>query len=195
MTDVFSNYVVLGQAKNAGSTQTVKSNQLKSTVVTNEDCRTRWSVQTMSGAARQDLLNKKASLQHNYSVGSSDSYTYVVQGWRQSNGDLWEVGRSVIIRDSFVTLPDESAQNVTDGTDAIQMLIARVSYKISASGTICEIECKDIDAFLNTEIEVPTQAKKAKNAGKKKKGKKGSTVDLNGIRSGSGRTNTTWNWS
>ena len=203
VSNVFSDYAFLGQAKNADSTQSVKANQMKS-AAHNEGSRTRWSVQTASGAARQDLLNKRAMLTRNYTVGNADTYTYTVQGWRQSDGKLWTVGTKVVIQDGFVTFPDESSKNEKSGVKNVRKLISKVVYRISSSGTTSEIECKSEDAFLVTEIEDVTKAGAVKQskrtAGAKKKAKSNKSGGetgggLVGIKKGSGRTNTTGNWT
>lgn len=203
MSQVFSDYKVIGQAKNSGSNQSVKANQMSSSVVHNDGCRTRWSVLNSTGAAKQELLNKKANLQHNYTVASSDTYTYTVQGWRQSDGELWSVGNKVVIKDDFVRFPDEQTRKNEYGKSlaGIERIISKVSYKISSAGTTCEIECKSRDAFLNTEIPDDKKAgaikKSKKTAGAKKKSgsSKGGGADLTGIKQGSGRTNSTGSWS
>ncbi len=200
VSGVYSDYVFLGQAKNAGSNQSVKANQMKSSAH-NDGSRERWSVQTASGAAKQDLLNKRAMLTRNYSVGNADTYTYTVQGWRQSDGKLWVVGAIVGIKDGFVTFPNEETNNKKDSSVGEKKIISKMVYRISSSGTTCELECKDKDAFLNTDIEdaakagAVKQSKRTAGAKKKKADSGQSSGGLVGIKKGSGRTNTTGNWT
>lgn len=56
-------------------------------------------------------------------MGRALSTTYQVQGWRQSNGDLWRHNTLVRVKDSVLGFDDD-------------MLISKVTYSLSVQGSV-----------------------------------------------------------
>lgn len=98
---LFSEFVVLGQATNALSELPTTSNQLKA-VESYSGCRKRTSVTQGPGNSSQQGLHKKAVSLRDISVGKSNILTYSVRGWRQSNGDLWQINQKIIVTDDYL---------------------------------------------------------------------------------------------
>ncbi len=103
---LFSEYVVLGQATNALSELPVSSNQLKA-VERYEKCRKRARVAQEQGNSTLQGLRKKAISQRDISVGKSDILTYLVRGWRQANGVLWQINQKIKVTDACLNFQGE----------------------------------------------------------------------------------------
>ena len=87
------------------------------------------------------------------SVGNADVLTYSVQGWRQSNGDLWKINSLVRVVDPMLDVEQD-------------LLIAKISFRLSNSGgSTTELTLKDKNAFLITDL--PEIEKSKKNVAKK----------------------------
>lgn len=125
----FSYYVTLGQAANPASELPVSANHLRETVEDTSVRRIRYLVKQESGNASAETLQKKSAIMKDVKFGESDVLSYKVQGWRQSNGELWKVNSKVNIFDSML------------GVENVPMLINQISYKCSSTGTIVEICC------------------------------------------------------
>lgn len=120
----FSDYVTLGQAANPTSELPVSANHLKATARDPEVRRARWLVKQESGNASSEILQKKALVIKDVQIGESDTLTYTVQGWRQSNGELWRVNSFVHVVDSLVE---------EDGT--LRKVIQGITYSLGSSGS------------------------------------------------------------
>ncbi len=77
---------------------------------------------------------ERAKWERDIRAGKSRSLEYEVQGWTQSNGDVWPLNALVRVKDAFLEI---------DAT----MLIAAVSYKIDEQGTITKLLLTDPEAF------------------------------------------------
>lgn len=100
-------------------------------------------------AALRDRVRWEAA----YRAGKSYETTYVVQGWRQANGQLWLPNMRVRVRDSII------------GFD-MEMLIAEVDYLQHESGTTATLTVAPVAAY-----ELLPEVPKPKS--KKKRGQKG----------------------
>lgn len=67
--------------------------------------------------------------------GKALTRAYKIQGWRQSNGDLWRENMIVRIVDRLL------------GDDR-DMLISQIQYDLGESGTTAELTVAPIEAFL-----------------------------------------------
>lgn len=85
----------------------------------------------------------RAKWERNIRAGKSRLLEYQVQGWTQSNGDVWPLNALVRVKDTFLEL---------DTT----MLIAAVSFKIDQSGTITTLRLADPGAFEMVETPLAT---------------------------------------
>lgn len=99
-------------------------------------------------AAMRDRVRWEAA----YRAGRSYQTTYVVQGWRQANGQLWLPNMRVRVRDSII------------GFD-LEMLIAEVDYLQNESGTTASLTVAPVAAY-ELLPEVPSAKGKKKRGGK-----------------------------
>lgn len=74
--------------------------------------------------ASTEILQKKAEIIKEVNAGESDTLTYKVQGWRQSNGELWRVNSVIGFKDPMLG-PFENASWIT----------TQITYSLSSSGT------------------------------------------------------------
>ena len=98
--------MVLGQATNVLSDLPVSANQLRS-VERYENCRKRTRVAQEQGNSTLQGLRKKAISQRDISVGKSDILTYLVRGWRQANGVLWQINQKIKVTDACLNFQGE----------------------------------------------------------------------------------------
>lgn len=160
--EIFSEYVVLAQAKNSASEQPVTSNQLSASA-SNYDMRQRVRVVQQDGTPNRAQITKRAQLLRDYSSGKSESLTYTVQGWRQSNGSLWTPNSMVHVVDPILEVFGD-------------YVISSVTYGKSESGTTTSIQCVPLSTYLNTELKDSSSAvKKSANEKNYSFVKKGNT--------------------
>ena len=140
----FSDYVTLGQAANPTSELPVSANHLKGFAQDAGVRRNRWFVKQESGNASTEILQKKAIVLKDVQFGNSDTLGYKVQGWRQSNGELWKVNTCIKVIDSLTEVTPES-----------EWVVANITYSIAGSGSLVSLElrrrkmysvCKETDA-------------------------------------------------
>ena len=99
---LFSEYIVLGQGTNPNSELSVGANQLKAVQKNAGVNRMRSFCKVSSGNATQQGLNKQVAAQCAVTSGGVETISYDVQGWRQSNGELWKINKLTIINDSWL---------------------------------------------------------------------------------------------
>ncbi len=150
-SQVYSCYTVVGQSANSDSNLSVTANQTKATA-TVEGYRPREFVYLQSGDARQSAMQARAQLLRNHALGASETFTYTVQGWRQSNGELWRPNTLVRVVDSIF------------GVDQV-LLIDQVTLTKGDGGTTATLRCIHPEALLDTdEKELPKKAKATSNS-------------------------------
>ena len=126
---VYSDYVVFGQTKAdksdaAGGSANVFSDVVHCGVLGN---RHRVIKLFESGSLTKAAADRRAAFESSYRLGSAKAATYTVQGWRQSDGSLWRKGLLVAVKDEILGFDDE-------------MIIQRVTYNLSESGTTAALE-------------------------------------------------------
>lgn len=83
----------------------------------------------------KDDCIRRAQWEARIRAGKSRSINYEVQGWTQSNGDIWPLNSLVRVKDSFLSI---------DST----LLIAEISFSVNdSSGTITNLTVVDPRAF------------------------------------------------
>ena len=132
----FSDYVTLGQAANPTSELPVSANHLKGTAQDSEVKRNRWFVKQESGNASTEILQKKALVLKDVRFGESDTLNYKVQGWRQSNGELWKVNTCVRVKDFWLDVPEYLVWVVTE-----------ISYSLNTNGATLSMTLKVQETF------------------------------------------------
>lgn len=102
-------------------------------------CRLRgWKFRQESGQVTQELAQAqaqaRASWERSTRMGKALSATYTVQGWRQSNGQLWKHNMVVRVVDPII------------GFDR-DMLIAEITYSLSDQGVTTKMLVGPPDGF------------------------------------------------
>jgi len=95
--------------------------------------------------------------------------SYSVQGWRQSDGSLWEVNSLVKVTDELL------------GLEMMTMLITKVIYTINEGGLITQLECVPPDGF-RAETSPSSENKGWKGKSGKAKTSKETSKDLSFIK-------------
>lgn len=149
-TDRFSTYTLAGQKSGAGAelAETFGGSLSVSASATDEGVkRNRPMVISADSAATRATLKKRAQVEALYRAGNSQVIEVIVQGWRQSGGDLWKPNLLV----SCMLAPLYVDQD---------LLIGEVSYLLSELGTVCRMQLKRPDAFLFSDAKSKTKAQK-----------------------------------
>lgn len=128
----FSHYVTLGQAANPSSELPVSANRLKAIAKDENVKRSRWFVKQESGNASAEILQRKAQVIKFVNIGDSDTFSYKLQGWRQSNGDLWKVNSKVFVVDPLLE---------EDGR--FGKVIQSITYSLTGAGTSVVLDLCD----------------------------------------------------
>lgn len=176
---VFKHWVVIGQQTNPTSENDQRGSAVAGAAINDYFPRERWSVTEQSGNRTAQDLQKRATLLMGNSIGNADTLTYTVQGWRQSNGELWKVNSLVDIKDELIGF---------EGT----LLIGSATYSLSnEGGTTTELELKALEAFLNTGLPEEKKATTSLPSSSKKKAKANNGTSFldkwSGLKAGSGR--------
>lgn len=150
---LFSDYVVIGQGANPDSERPVSDSQSYGRARHNHS-RKRFNVTTQSGDANTADLQKRARLLRDFNVGSSETYSCQVVGWRQSNGALWTTNQAVRVVDKFFDVDN-------------YFLVSDVSFSLSESGTYTHLTLKPVGAFTSTDVKSTESAVKLSNRIKK----------------------------
>ncbi|AMB85793.1 baseplate protein [Pseudomonas agarici] len=142
---VFSEYRVIGQHKgndqNSGSAVSEVSGVSSDT----HALRKRVTVISESVQLTPELAQQRADWERAIRTGKALATSYTVQGWRQSNGDLWRHNLLVRVKDPVLDLDQD-------------MLISKVTYSLSAQGSITTLDVAPPQVFEAT----PTLAKTPK---------------------------------
>ena len=97
--------------------------------------RTRPLVILSSEKSTTAQCRERAEWEARYRAGKSRTLQYKVQGWLQSNGDIWPLNKCILVRDTFLNVSDT-------------YLIASVLHTLDdTSGTITEFELVPPDAY------------------------------------------------
>lgn len=140
----FSCYRVLGQTSGTDeeSGESVSTNNAD--VTDDSVTRTRLYTEKAQGQGTKEICQKQAQTNKDTAFWQYYAIRYVVQGWRQSNGDLWEINSLVTIKDSFLGINNSS------------FLIEKVEFSLDNSGgMITSIDVVPPDGFtLNNSFDV-----------------------------------------
>ncbi len=132
---VFSEYLVTGQRKREDGEPADKAAQVKATALDDIPPRKRLKHIHEQSQLTQELAQSRADWERASRKGKALTRTYKIQGWRQSNGDLWRENMIVRIVDRLL------------GDDQ-DMLISQIQYDLGESGTTAELTVAPIEAFL-----------------------------------------------
>ena len=126
--------------------------QMTGTAVDSQVVRKRVLIIRQSGQADNQTCQDRANYEQQVRRAKAGECRYRVQGWRQSNGDLWACNSTV---------------QITDGIMGINtnLLISEVTYTLDDSGLITELVVIPLAAYA-TEPEVKAKAKNRKKSDK-----------------------------
>lgn len=149
---VFSDYQVIGQRSGTDDSFGVEASEVSASVSDERISRYRALVIQESGQMTAKLAADRANWERGNRIGRALEVTYVVTGWRQSNGALW--------------LPNMIARVVDPmlGMDR-DMLIVEVTYTLNDQGTTCTLKVGPPDSYL-PEPNDPHKKRKLKKSGK-----------------------------
>jgi prophage tail gpP-like protein len=135
-TNRFSEYIVKGQSRTAGSGWTAQTISVKGTAEDEEVTRHRPKLIKGSGISTVSDAETQAAWEANVRAGKSFKASVSVVGYRQTNGALWETNRIV-----NVDIP----QLLLHGS----MLISAIEYTKSESGSFTNMELTRPDSYID----------------------------------------------
>ncbi|MCG5031666.1 hypothetical protein MAF45_09470 [Mesosutterella sp. OilRF-GAM-744-9] len=147
ISKVFKTYVVIGQGTDPESKNSKPANSISEQAENSDFPRNRVSVTEQSGnRTRKELKSRAEHLMAN-SIGNADVLTYQVQGWRQSNGDLWKQNMKVRIKDPMLGINQ-------------RLLVSKITYRLDKDGSTTTMTLKDPSAFTVTDLPDVDKGKK-----------------------------------
>lgn len=149
---VFSDYKVVGQRAGTDDTFGEEASEVQASVTDPRAPRKRVMLLQESGQITPELAAARANWERGSRMGEALATTYTVQGWRQSNGQLWKVNMVVAVRDPLI------------GFDR-DMIISEIEYRLDEGGTLATLTVAPPEAF-EPEPKDPHSARKLKKGGK-----------------------------
>ena len=150
----FSEYIVKGQHPALGESEASWSppqNDVESRYTDGNITRYRPLILTGESQVYDKSADTRARREAAQRAGESMQVSVTVQGWTQSNGELWPLNGAVVIKSPALYLNHE-------------LIIASVSFTAGDGGSNTVMVLKQPDAFLNLD----SAGKAAKKANKKK---------------------------
>jgi len=139
-TEVYSEYKVKGQKSRGGddadwdaNSAAGLSSQGKATDTSLK--RHRVLVVRQSGQADAGTCQKRAEHEQRIRAAKAGEIRYLVAGWRQQDGTLWQPNQTVAIKDSIMQVEKD-------------LLVSEVIWTLDEGGMVCELVCISPDAFL-----------------------------------------------
>ncbi|WP_213937503.1 phage baseplate assembly protein [Pseudomonas sp. dw_612] len=126
-SQVFSEYRVIGQHKGTDTKSGTAVSEVEAVAADLGFKRRRTTVINEGTQLTFELAQQRATWESATRMGRAQSTTYQVQGWRQSNGDLWRHNTLVRVKDPVLGFDDD-------------MLISKVTYSLSAQGSITTLQ-------------------------------------------------------
>lgn len=151
---VFSEYVSKGQRSGTDDSFGAQASEVEGRISDARIDRRRVKIIQQSGQLTAKLARERVEWERANAVAKALEVSYVVQGWRQSNGTLWRHNMLVRVVDPLIGLDRD-------------MLISEISYELSEQGTTAKIIVAPPEAFLP----------EPNDAYEKRKAKKGKKTD------------------
>lgn len=126
-SQVFSEYRVIGQHKGSDSKSGSAVSEVSGVATDATAQRKRVTVISESAQLTTELAQQRADWESATRTGKALTTTYRVQGWRQSNGDLWRHNTLVRVIDKVLGFDQD-------------MLISKVTYSLSEQGSITTLQ-------------------------------------------------------
>lgn len=156
--DVFSEYTSKGQR--AGNDQDFAKAvaEISGSAIDSTVTRYRNLILRQTGQASKLDCLQRAQYERVFRHSKALETTYVVQGWRQGNGHLWQPNQMVQVKDPVI------------GFDT-QLLVVEVSYQLNDNGTRCTLKVAPKEGYVPAPE--ATQKAQAKKSAKKTAGNDG----------------------
>lgn len=151
---VFSEYVSKGQRSGTDTSFGAQASEVEGRIADARIDRRRVKIIQQSGQLTAKLARERVEWERANAVAKALAVNYVVQGWRQSNGELWRHNMLVRVVDPLIGLDRD-------------MLISEISYELSEQGTTAKLSVAPPEAFLP----------EPNDAYEKRKAKKGKKTD------------------
>lgn len=153
---VYSEYRCIGQRSGTDDEFGESASEVAAAVTDSRVGRRRMLKVNPSGQLTPALAQRRAEWERDYRISRALKTTYQVQGWRQSNGELWRPNLVVRVQDDLI------------GFDR-DMLITEVSYELGDGGMLTTVTVAPPDGY----VPEPTH----KKGRKRKKGKGGDAFE------------------
>ncbi|MFJ4143527.1 phage baseplate assembly protein [Pseudomonas sp. NPDC089734] len=122
-SSTFSEYRVIGQRSGNDVTFAAQASEVSASVTDDRITRKRVLIIHESAPVTPELAQSRANWERGNRMGKTQVTTYKVQGWRQSNGDLWRHNTLVRVVDPVIGLDRD-------------MLISEITYTLNEQGTV-----------------------------------------------------------
>lgn len=159
-TEVYSQYTVKGQKSGTDDSYGANAAQSTGTALDSNIKRRRVLIVRQDGQADNSTCKQRADYEQQIRIAKAGEIRYRVAGWRQANGALWTINRSVFIDDGIMEFTGN-------------LLISEVMYTLDDSGMITELVTIPPEAFATA----PEKAAKAEKRKTTKGGKNTSWLD------------------
>jgi prophage tail gpP-like protein len=134
-SNVFSEYISRGQRSGTDGSFGVEASEVEASVADDRVARRRVKVINQSGQMTTSLARARVEWERANAISRALTVNYVVQGWRQSSGELWRHNMIVRVIDPLIGLDRD-------------MLISQISYDLDGSGTLTKMTVAPPDGFL-----------------------------------------------
>ncbi|KAF1022122.1 MAG: hypothetical protein GAK37_03410 [Pseudomonas sp.] len=131
---VFSEYRVIGQHKGDDQKTAAAISEVSGVSVDAKASRKRVTVINEPAQLTPELAQQRADWERATRTGKTLATTYRVQGWRQSNGDLWRHNLLVNVLDPVLGFDQD-------------LLVSKVTYSLSEQGSITTLHVAPPSTF------------------------------------------------
>lgn len=165
-TKTFSYYRTLGQTAGSDTKTGSKVSTYHADATDDNVTRTRLLTVKSKGQSDNTACSNQSEHDSKYNHAQFYKVTYTVQGWRQSNGDLWKINQLVDVVDYFLDI---------NTFETGQLLITKVTYNLTNDGGMTTtIDVVPPDGYVETkDTSSDTTTSKSKKKTSKKKSSKG----------------------
>lgn len=148
---LFSRYVVLGQHSGTDTDFGRSASEDKGIVDSKFVTRPRLLVIKDQGQSAKMTCGKRADFERRYREAQYQSATYTVQGWRQSDGNLWKVNSVVRVLDKLLGIKDS-------------LLIVKLTFSLSAQGMTTALTVLPVDGYQRESASGASKSSDAKES-------------------------------
>lgn len=134
-SNVFSEYITRGQRSGTDDSFGVAASEVEAKLADERMTRRRVKVIHQSGQMTAKLANDRVLWERANAISKAMKVSYTVQGWRQSNAQLWRHNMIARVVDPLIGLDRD-------------MLISEISYELGEEGTFTRMTVAPPDGFL-----------------------------------------------